>query len=127
LKHPAGAKKSDRQFAEHVGVSDRMVNKYRDQFTAKDSQSDQRTGKDGRTINTANIGRKAEAVEVERLYAAEAKGRQGSRTDLKEPCGAGASKNEPPKAREQAAKALGIGARSVQAAKSVMHEERLRS
>jgi len=59
LRHPKGAKMSDRQIAEHVGVSDRMVNKYRSDLasTAKLSQSEERTGRDGRTINTANIGK----------------------------------------------------------------------
>lgn len=56
LKHPKGVKMSDRKIAEHVGVSDRMVNKYRE-TTAKDSQSE-RTGRDGRTINTDNIGKR---------------------------------------------------------------------
>ncbi|MBN2294876.1 MAG: ParB N-terminal domain-containing protein [Pirellulales bacterium] len=58
LRHPNGAKLSDRQIAEHVGVSDFTVRKYRKELkaTARISQSDTRTGRDGRTINTVNIG-----------------------------------------------------------------------
>lgn len=61
LKHPQGAKKSDRQIAEHVGVTHPMVMKYREQLSAtgKDYQSPTRTGRDGRTINTTNIGKAA--------------------------------------------------------------------
>ncbi|MBE3099911.1 MAG: ParB N-terminal domain-containing protein [Planctomycetes bacterium] len=50
---------SDGAIAEHVGVSDRMVAKYRAELTPKVSESAGRTGRDGRTINTANIGRSA--------------------------------------------------------------------
>lgn len=64
LKHPKGAKMSDGQIAEHVGVSDRMVNKYRGELTPKDSESTTRTGRDGRTTNTANIGKKAKAEQT---------------------------------------------------------------
>lgn len=52
---------SDRSIAEHVGVSDRLVNKVREELTANCSQSPEpqskRIGRDGRTINTANIGK----------------------------------------------------------------------
>jgi len=60
LKHPHGAKKSDRQIAEHVGVSHDMVSRYRKQLelTVTELQSPERTGRDGRTINIANIGKK---------------------------------------------------------------------
>ena len=45
---------SDRAIAEYVGVSDRMVAKYRAE----------RAGRDGRTIDTANIGKaKADSPE----------------------------------------------------------------
>lgn len=59
LLHPQGASKSDRQIAEHVGVSTPTVSKIRKELapTVKVLQSDTRTGKDGRTINTANIGK----------------------------------------------------------------------
>jgi len=61
---------SDRQIAEHVGVSDRTVNRCRAEMesTATMSQSPNlngvvaRTGRDGRTINTANIGRAADRL-----------------------------------------------------------------
>jgi len=58
LLHPNGAKMSDRQIAEYVGVSDVTVAKYRRELeaTSKLLKSDTRTGKDGRTTNTANIG-----------------------------------------------------------------------
>jgi hypothetical protein len=49
---------SDREIARQCAVSDRMVNKYREELTAKVSQSDNRRGADGRTINTSNIGSK---------------------------------------------------------------------
>jgi len=44
---------SDRQIAEHVGVSAPMVGKHRKELetTVKDLQSESRTGRDGRTIN----------------------------------------------------------------------------
>jgi len=52
---------SDAAIADHVGVSDRMVAKYRAEMTPKVSESAERVGRDGRRINTANIG-KAKAV-----------------------------------------------------------------
>lgn len=58
LQHPKGLKMSDGQIATHVGVSDRMVAKYREQLTPKNSESAIRTGRDGRTINTAGIGKR---------------------------------------------------------------------
>lgn len=62
LKHPKGLKLSDHKIAEHVGVSVPTVGKYRKQVgpTVKVLQSSERTGRDGRTINTANIGKKLE-------------------------------------------------------------------
>ncbi len=59
LKHPNGAKKSDRQIAEHVGVGNNMVSRYRSQMQSDCAIStvEERTGRDGRTINTANIGK----------------------------------------------------------------------
>lgn len=57
LKHPSGSSLSDAAIALHVGVSDRMVAKYRAESTPKVSESAPRTGRDGRTINTANIGK----------------------------------------------------------------------
>jgi len=61
LLHPKGKEKSDRMIAEDVGVSDRMVNAIRAKLiaTAKLSQSSRRMGKDGRIIETANIGKKS--------------------------------------------------------------------
>jgi len=62
LLHPKGAGMSDRQIAEHVGVSHATVIKYRTELesTGQIDQSDNRVGQDGRTINTANIGGVAE-------------------------------------------------------------------
>jgi len=54
LQHPNAKRLSDARIAEHVGVSDRMVAKYR---TPKDSESTERVGRDGRTINVARIGK----------------------------------------------------------------------
>lgn len=61
LLHPKGVKMSDRQIAEYVGVGHVMVSRYRKELEATVSleQSTTRTGRDGRTIDTANIGRTA--------------------------------------------------------------------
>ena len=61
LLHANGAEMSDRQIAEHVGVGSTMVLKYRHELatTAQIEQSDARTGRDGRKINTANIGKQS--------------------------------------------------------------------
>jgi hypothetical protein len=50
---------SDRQIADHVGVHFETVGKYRAEMKAAGTigSSDSRTGRDGRTINTANIGK----------------------------------------------------------------------
>ena len=50
---------SNVQIAEHVGVSKDTVAKYRTELeaTCEISKSETRTGRDGRTINTANIGK----------------------------------------------------------------------
>jgi hypothetical protein len=52
---------SDRQIADHVGVHFDTVAKYRAELKASGTigNSDSRTGRDGRTINTANIGKAA--------------------------------------------------------------------
>ncbi len=64
LVHPNGVCMSDRAIAQHVGVSSPMVAKYRKApaATVKDLQSPVRTGRDGRTIDTSNIGRKPTAA-----------------------------------------------------------------
>jgi hypothetical protein len=51
----ARPKLSDRAIADHLGVSPSTVAKYRP--TVQIGQSTERTGKDGRTINTASIGK----------------------------------------------------------------------
>jgi len=59
LQHPSGAKLSDRQIAEHVGVDHKTVGRYRAELypTGELPQSTSRQGRNGRTINTANIRR----------------------------------------------------------------------
>ena len=59
MEHPKSAQLSNRQLAEHCGVSEITIRRHRgqDQSTATMSQSTPRTGRDGRTINTANIGK----------------------------------------------------------------------
>jgi len=51
LQHPKGAEWSDVQIAEHVGVSDKTVAKYRTELTATSEipKLTTRTGKDGKT------------------------------------------------------------------------------
>lgn len=62
LKHPNGAGKSDRQIGRHIGVDGKTVATVREQLqmTAEIPQSEERTGGDGRTINTANIGQSSD-------------------------------------------------------------------
>lgn len=58
LRHPNAAEMSNRALAAHVGVDESMVRDHRAKLeaTAGIPQSTTRTGADGRTINTANIG-----------------------------------------------------------------------
>lgn len=58
LRLPKGATQSDRQVAQHCGVTDKTVAAVRAELklTAEFPQSPTRTGADGRTINTTNIG-----------------------------------------------------------------------
>ncbi len=60
LLHPKGAGLSDNQIAEHVGVSDKTVAAWREKLetTSEIPKSTNRKGRDGRRINTANIGRR---------------------------------------------------------------------
>lgn len=97
LRHPEAAKRSDSDLAEHIGVSHSTVAKYRAELGAtcqigkssrqagKSSKSspvaqqtqhstDQprlRTGRDGRTINTAKIGRGPNRKAIKPRSAAE--------------------------------------------------------
>ena len=59
LRHPMGAELSDGAIAEHVGVSQPFVGKVRRSIAATHNGfvSPARTGRDGRTINTAKIGK----------------------------------------------------------------------
>lgn len=58
LAHPQSRGLSNRQIAEHCGVAESTIRNHR-KPTAQNAQSTciERTGRDGRTINTANIGR----------------------------------------------------------------------
>lgn len=66
LKHPRGIKLADSKIADHVGVSHSTVAKYRQQLTCQLGKSDERLGRDGRTINVANIGHRKPEPVVER-------------------------------------------------------------
>lgn len=63
LKHPMCAGLSDRAIAKHVGVDHKTVAGYRAKLTGEIPQSKLRKGSDGRTINTSNIGKKAEQAQ----------------------------------------------------------------
>ena len=72
LRHPNAAEMSNSVLAAHLGVTDKSVAKYRQQMerTSEIPKSATRTGADGRTINTANIGPKpspAPATNPDRL------------------------------------------------------------
>lgn len=60
LVHPGGTGKSDQQIAKWVGVAVSTVGDWRKKLnpTIGNLQSPKRSGSDGRTINTANIGRR---------------------------------------------------------------------
>ena len=63
LMHPKGVGMSDGSIAKHVGVSQHTVSAWRQKLvsTQKISESKSRTGTDGRTINTARIGKRPES------------------------------------------------------------------
>lgn len=69
-------KESDYAVAEHVGVSAEMVRQYRQRLPTVGSEPE-RTGRDGRTINVSNIGKRPEpppvptVADLERQLAAE--------------------------------------------------------
>ncbi|MBE3117154.1 MAG: hypothetical protein IMZ50_00175 [Candidatus Atribacteria bacterium] len=71
-----------------------------------------------RNLNTSQ--RSMLAVELEKVYAEQAKGRQGARTDLNIP--AKLPEGSKGEAREQAAKDMNVSPRLVQAAKTVKEE-----
>ena len=60
LQHPSGAQLSNCQIAAHVGVDEATVRNGRKKFTSEFPKSTKRKGRDGRTINVANIGKAAE-------------------------------------------------------------------
>lgn len=58
LAHPAAKGKSNVEIAEHCGVDEKTVRKYRPKdLTSEIPKSRLRKGRDGRTINTAGIGK----------------------------------------------------------------------
>lgn len=59
LKHANAERLSNRQIAGHVGVDEKTIRTARKEMeaTAEIPQSETRTGRDGRTINVANIGK----------------------------------------------------------------------
>ena len=59
LSHPKAEGLSNPQVAKHCGVSTNTAAKYREELeaTCQIDKSTRRTGRDGRTIDTANIGR----------------------------------------------------------------------
>jgi len=59
LSHPRAAGLSNVQLAEHCGVDETMIRRYRAKFesTSVLPKSTRRTGRDGRTINTNKIGK----------------------------------------------------------------------
>ena len=87
LKHPKGAGQSDSQIAKHVGVDHKTVAAWRAKMesTWEIPKSPKRTGRDGRTINTAKIGERPPAEpspSVEASNGAERESRPGSVTRL---------------------------------------------
>jgi hypothetical protein len=58
LRHPKAVGLSDRELSRHLGLHHQTVGRYRGEMesTGEIRQSTERTGGDGRTINTANIG-----------------------------------------------------------------------
>jgi len=66
LLHPSAAELSDGQIAVHVGVSDQMVRNYRRKAasTSNGLKSSRRTGRDGRSLNVARIGKSSAANTV---------------------------------------------------------------
>ena len=68
LRHPKCAGLSNVQIAKHVGVDEKTVRAWRDKLvgTSELPKSTTRKGADGRTINTANIGKsKAEPISTQ--------------------------------------------------------------
>ncbi len=62
LAHPKAKGMSDRKIAEHCGVSFQTIANWRKSLPNFGSQP-ARTGADGRTINTANIGKRKEGLQ----------------------------------------------------------------
>lgn len=64
LKHPAAPGLSDRQIAKHLGVDNKTIAKYRAEMVAGEEipQLTSRVGADGKTYETANIGKRPSDV-----------------------------------------------------------------
>jgi hypothetical protein len=56
--------KSNVQIAKHIGVDEGTVRNWRDRLTSEIPKSPTRTGSDGRTIDTSNIGKRKPAESV---------------------------------------------------------------
>ena len=69
LAHPKAEAMSNRLIAEHVGVSEATVRGYRAamESTAQNAQSTPRTGRDGRTIDTSNIGKTRKVLDEQTI------------------------------------------------------------
>lgn len=92
---------SDRKIAEHCGVSDKTVAALRAKAsTAEIPQSTIRTGADGRTINTANIGRRPDPREEATQSPAEPSDPWHDSDEGDEPAAAPAKRTEAPAKRQ---------------------------
>ena len=65
LLHPNGNGMSDNAIAKHIGVSQDMVSRYRNKMEADGALTENvsRTGRDGRKMNTAKIGKRSTRAE----------------------------------------------------------------
>jgi ParB-like chromosome segregation protein Spo0J len=70
LEHRNAKGLSDHAIAAHVGVTSQTVGSYRKRLSNSDSQPACRTGRDGRSIDTSNIGKKRGAGRQQLLTSA---------------------------------------------------------
>lgn len=68
LAHPKAGGMSNGEIADHCGVSEKTIRNHREP-TSENPKSTPRTGRDGRTINTANIGKGRKTRTVEHVEA----------------------------------------------------------
>ncbi len=64
LAHPKAAGKSGREIAEHCGVGEKMIRKYKDDPTAALPQSNLVTGRDGRTYDVTKLRERGKTTEI---------------------------------------------------------------